>query len=136
MPTDVVHQLELVQIDIQQGVDAPVFMRLLQKTTQARLKLRSIDQTSQFIVGRAVAHFAREAALLSHVMEHQHYAQHRPLRIANWSGGVFDAELHTIPRNQYCVVGKTDELTLLEAGLDRVLGGQTCLLIDDMKNLP
>jgi hypothetical protein len=72
VPTRIVDQLELVQIDIHQSIFRRAFMGGNQRQLQSTLEFVPVDETCQGIVCRTVCHFATQATLLRDVAKYQH----------------------------------------------------------------
>lgn len=75
VPTGIVDQLELIDVDVHQRMLAPIFVRLVQGSAQAGLELRAVHEACQRIVRGAVGHLAAQASLLGYIVEDQHDAE-------------------------------------------------------------
>ena len=71
----VVDHLELVEVEVEQHVLAPLGAGAADGALQADLELAAVDQAGQRVVAREVDHLALHAAELGDVLEHQDGAE-------------------------------------------------------------
>ena len=135
MAAGIVDQLELVQVDEQQRMFAPVLLSIAQHPQQPVVELAAVDQAGQRVVRGAVGHLAAQAALLADIVEHQHHPQHPALRVADGRGRILDAVLAAVAGHQHRVVGQAHDLALGQAGGHRVGRRLAGVLVQDVEHL-
>ncbi|MNN09300.1 hypothetical protein D3C81_1221780 [compost metagenome] len=74
MPAGVVDQLELVEVQVHQGMPLMLMRRTLQRPIQAEFELVAIGQPGEGVVGGLPGQPLHVLALAGHVVEHQHGA--------------------------------------------------------------
>ncbi len=74
MPAAVVDDLELIDVQVTQGVGGFARLGALQRPLHARLELAAIDQTREQIVAGVIGQPAVQFPRLAHVMENQNAA--------------------------------------------------------------
>ena len=69
VPAGVVDHLELVEVEIEEGVQPPLLAGRGQAVLEAPLELAAVDQAGQRIVPREIDHLALHAPEQGHVLE-------------------------------------------------------------------
>ena len=134
MTACIVDHLELIEIEIQQGM-RNMRARRAQQVGQAVLELGSIDQARKRVVGRLVGQLLCELALLRDISKNQDNADARVVAIADRSRRHVDIELPLVPADQQAAVARPDTLIALQTPAHGVFGRLARDLIDNMKYL-
>ena len=121
----VVDHLELVEVEIEEGVLAAVLGGGVEAVLEALLELPAVDQAGERVVAREVDHLALHAAELGDVLEDQDAAGGAPLAVLDRRHRVADGELPAVAPHQHRVAGVLDHPPLGEAALDGV-GQRPC----------
>src|SRR5262252_6005231 len=100
MAARVVHDLELVEIEIENRIRRLARLRALERTLETRLEFAPVDELREDVVARGVAETPVQLARLADVVEHEHAAGHATDRIANRRGRALDLELVAVAANQ------------------------------------
>ena len=130
-----VDELELVEVDFQHGVLAVVFVRLVQRAARPGLESGPVDQARQRVVSSPVAHLAQQAALRGHIVEDQDHVEDLATRVTDRRRRLLDAQVLAAARDEQRVVGRADDLALLQARGYEVFRGLAALLVDDVENM-
>ena len=130
----VVDHLELVEVEIEEGVLAPVLGGGVEAVLEALLELAAVDQAGERVVAGEIDHLALHAAELGDVLEHQDAAGGAPLAVLDRRDGVADGELPAVAPHQHRVAGVLDHPPLGEAALDGVGERLAGPLVDDVED--
>ncbi len=121
MARGVVDDLELIQIQVAQGVLRTVALAAFQSSFQSFVKLAPVAQSGQWIVTRLVSDLANHAARFGHVIEHQHHTQNFSVTVANGGGGILNRVLLTGTADEHRLIDEGDDALLLQTKLHRIL---------------
>src|SRR5208282_3625166 len=119
----VVDDLELVEVDVDQGVlDGWFAAGLGERRVQPLLKLAAVDEPGERIVGRLVRKRAFEPPLAADVPEHDDGPEQPAFAVADRCRGVLDRDLTAGAINERALVVADDDLRLPEAPRREALG--------------
>ena len=90
MPAGVIHDLELVQIQIAERVLSVAAACALYRLLQPNLKLAAIDKAGQRIVPRLPGHLSRHITQGGDIVQHQHRTDHFTSVVKHRRGSDFD----------------------------------------------
>jgi hypothetical protein len=96
----VVHDLELVEVDVEQRVMLVERLGALEQLLEKVLELAAVDQAGERVVAGVPGELLGEEARAGHVPEHQHRADHAALAVADRRRRVLDDELLAVLADQ------------------------------------
>ncbi len=96
MTSGVINDLEVIQVNIEQGATAVVSGHQLYDVIQLVFKVVAVIQPRQGIMLGQVFHLSLGQAIIGHISKHQHHAMHHPPAVTNRGRGIFDDILFTI----------------------------------------
>ncbi len=109
VPAGVVHQFELVQIEIQQCMTAAgVLSCVLNGGGQAIFEFTAVDQSRQGIVAGLIVQRAVQTALLAHIVEHHDRADEIAGAIADRRCRILDGQLLAAAVHEHGVFRKAE----------------------------
>ena len=135
MAAGIVDHLELVQVDIEQGVPLVFVHRRFEQAVQAVFELAAVGQAGEGVVGGLPGQLAGHLPGRGDVMKHQHHANDPALAVTDRRGRVIDADLPAIARDQHGMVGQADHRVVAQADIDRIDGLLAGVFIDDAEHL-
>ena len=136
MSAGIVHDLELVEVEIHQdvagglpGTDGP------QRFGEPVLEFAAIDQAGQRVVRGLVGEGALQASLVAHVVEDHHGTNEPAAPIADRRRGVLDRDLLRPAVQQQRGLREFHDPSFAQAAQDRALDRLPARLADDVEDL-
>ena len=121
VPTGVVDDLELIQVDVQQRVRTFMALRALQCFSQPVVELAPIDQPGQRVVARLIGQRPLEPALLGDVAKYDHRTDDVAGAVADGRRRILDRYLLSQPVQQHAVFGEVHQLAFTQTAHQRIL---------------
>ena len=131
----IVHDAELVQIQMEQCVTALPRMSRLQGTFQALLELASVRQAGQHVMAGVVGQASLQLTRFGHVVEHEHAAHHLARTTAPWRCGALHIEFITVATYQQSRPQSLYRLLLAHGGQQGVFQRLATFLVESTEHL-
>ena len=130
----VVHDLELVEVEVQHGVMPAVVVRALDRDLEAALELAAVDEAGQRIVARVVRELRGVLAFLADVVEHRHDAGDLAVAVADRRCGFVDSDFAAVVADQQDLRGFLDGAAFAEDAAHEIRRDLAGRLVDERRD--
>ncbi len=135
MTAGVVDHLELVEIEVAQGVGRLARLGALQRPFQARLEFRPVDKAGEDVVTGVVGEPAVQFARLADIVEHEDRAGHVAAVVPDRCRGALDVDLVAVAADEQRRAYRLDRARAADGDCERVFERLAGLLVEAAEHL-
>jgi hypothetical protein len=135
MAAGVVDDLELVEVQVAEGVVGAAGAGLLQGALEVPIECLAVEQAGQLVVSGLVGELEAEQAPVAHVLEDDHGAHDAAVQVADRGAGALDGVAAAVAALQGETLGQPEVDPFLETAMDQGVHGLAARLVGQAEDL-